>query len=90
MKEKTNRKVNLEDFGFANFGEYYHDVNIHLINGEVITILENEDLPNEKTIFNEFICGKSSHLNVVVGIDGVASIPKDKILYIVTCNIHKV
>lgn len=89
MKTKKE-KVNLEEFGFPNYGDFYHDVNIHLINGETLTTLENEDVSEEMSILNEFRHGQNPFLNIVYGIDGLASIPKDKILYITLGNIHKI
>ncbi|MCR0451227.1 MULTISPECIES: hypothetical protein [Bacillota] len=89
MKNNKN-EINIEDFGFIKYGEFYHDVHIHLVNGEILTTLENEDLPENKTIFHEFRNTKNCFLNIVVGIDGFASIPKDKILYITVCNVRKI
>lgn len=91
MKKNNNKnEVNIEDYGFIKYGEFYHDVHIHLVNGEILTTLENEDLPENKTIFHEFRNTKNCFLNIVVGIDGFASIPKDKILYITVYNVRKI
>lgn len=50
MKNNKN-EINIEDFGFIKYGEFYHDVHIHLVNGEILTTSENENLPEKKRYF---------------------------------------
>lgn len=86
--KKKKESVSLENFGFPIFREYYHDVNIHLINRKTLTTLENEKVTEKKSIFYLFSHGKSQFLNIVYGFGGIVIIPKEKILYITIDNVH--
>lgn len=50
MKNNKN-EINIEDFGFIKYGEFYHDVHIHLVNGEILTTLEMKIYQKTKRYF---------------------------------------
>lgn len=55
---------------------------IHLVNGTKIPVLENENIPYEKSLINEYLHGESDFLNVVIGLEKEAFIPKKNILFV--------
>lgn len=55
---------------------------IHLVDGTDIPVLENEDIPYEKSLVNEYLHGESDFLNVAVGLEKEAYIPKKNILFV--------
>ena len=55
---------------------------IHLVDGTNIPVLENEDTPYEKSLVNEYLHGDSKYLNVSVGLEKEAYIPKKNILFV--------
>lgn len=76
----------MEKYKIDDNDTLFHDVVIHLINGEKIKALEEVYIPVHSTIFHGFRNDGSDTLKVTLGPDSEAIIPKKNILYITTEN----